>query len=58
MFILIKAIIRIIGVFLTWLQNYTNNRYIPRKINVTSKTKRQLTIDCDELWSFIGNIRK
>ena len=28
---------------------------VPRQIKVSAKTKGRLTIECDEMWSFIGN---
>jgi insertion element IS1 protein InsB len=37
------------------LQSYANNKYatIPRQISILEKLKGQLTIECDELWSFV-----
>lgn len=51
----LRAIVRITGVSLKWLQKYVNDKYenIPHEINVTPKDKRRLTIECDELWSFV-----
>ncbi|WP_422614090.1 IS1 family transposase [Chroogloeocystis siderophila] len=39
-----------------WLQNYVNQKYaqVPRSVPVAAK-KRRLTIQCDELWSFVDN---
>ncbi|WP_422615185.1 IS1 family transposase [Gloeocapsopsis crepidinum] len=39
-----------------WLQTYVNEKYalVPRSVQVTPK-KRSLTIQCDELWSFVDN---
>jgi insertion element IS1 protein InsB len=38
------------------LQSYVNEKYknVPRKVIVSGKTKGRLTIECDELWSFVG----
>ena len=40
-----------------WLQTYVNKKYslVPREISVTAKKKGKLTIQCDELWSFVDN---
>ena len=40
-----------------WLQNYVNNKYaeVSRSIKYTKKKAGQLTIQCDEMWSFVGN---
>lgn len=39
-----------------WLQDYVNEKYvnIPRKMVVSKKSKGRITIECDELWSFVG----
>lgn len=39
-----------------WLQTYVNEKYavVPRQVQVTKK-KGRLTIQCDELWSFVNN---
>jgi insertion element IS1 protein InsB len=39
-----------------WLQDYVNEKYknVPRKVIVYRKSKGRLTIECDELWSFVG----
>ena len=39
----------------SWLQNYVNDklRSVPRQISITAKIKGKLTIECDELWSFV-----
>ncbi len=36
---------------------YVNEKYalVPREISVMSKKKGKLTIQCDELWSFVDN---
>jgi IS1 family transposase/transposase-like protein len=42
----------------SWLQNYVNNKYeaIPKEVAAKKKeiTKGSLTIECDEMWSFVG----
>nr|WP_218596810.1 IS1 family transposase [Chroogloeocystis siderophila] len=40
-----------------WLQNYVNQKYaqVPRSVPVAAKKKGRLTIQCDELWSFVDN---
>ncbi|MBD2534615.1 IS1 family transposase [Nostoc flagelliforme FACHB-838] len=40
-----------------WLQIYVNEKYaqVPRSVQVTPKKKGRLTIQCDELWSFVDN---
>ena len=40
-----------------WLYDYVNNKYflVSRSIKCTKKKPGQLTIQCDEMWSFIGN---
>ncbi len=51
----LSAIARAVGVSLSWLQRYTNKKYeqIPREVQVRKKSKRRLTIECDEMWSFV-----
>ena len=41
----------------TWLPKYVNKKYAetPRQIKVSDKPKGKLTIECDEMWSFVGN---
>jgi transposase-like protein len=38
-----------------WLQNYVNQKYeaIPQHVEVKKKEKMPLTIQCDEMWSFV-----
>lgn len=51
----LRGIQRVTEVSWSWLQNYVNNKYaaIPRQVNVSRKSKGKLTIECDELWSFV-----
>ena len=53
----LAGIARSVGVSEQWLQDYVNEKYesIPKEVKVTSKKKGHLTIQCDELWSFVGN---
>ena len=50
------GIARSVKVSERWLQDYVNEKYdpVPRKIVVSKKNKGPLTIECDELWSFVG----
>lgn len=51
----LAGIARVTGVSEPWLQKYVNEKYkkIPKKMVVSKKTKGRLTIECDELWSFV-----
>lgn len=51
----LRGIVRTTGVSFAWLQNYVNLKYsrIPQQINVSKKSKGKLTIECDEMWSFV-----
>ena len=51
----LAGIARVVEVSDYWLQNYVNDKYdsVPKVINVTSKKKGKLTIQCDEMWSFV-----
>jgi len=51
----LAAIARVTDVSEKWLQNYVNKKYseIPHEVNVTKKSKGKLTIECDEMWSFV-----
>lgn len=53
----LAGIARAVGVSERWLQTYVNEKYAaqPRQVQVTPKKKGRLTIECDELWSFVGN---
>ena len=52
----LAGIARVCDVSETWLQDYVNRKYeaIPRQVNVSAKKKGRLTIQCDEMWSFVG----
>ena len=51
----LRGIVRVTGVSWSWLQNYVNNKLsrIPQQIKVSDKPKGRLTIECDEMWSFV-----
>ncbi|KJU83359.1 transposase ImeAB' protein, partial [Candidatus Magnetobacterium bavaricum] len=53
----LAAIARVTGVSERWLQDYVNQKYdtVPQYIDVKKKEKGRLTIQCDEMWSFVGN---
>ncbi|MEE3719190.1 IS1 family transposase [Tumidithrix elongata RA019] len=53
----LAAIVRITGVSARWLQSYVNQKYkqISQKVEVTQKKIGKLTIQLDEMWSFVGN---
>jgi IS1 family transposase len=48
--------VRATGVSERWLQYYVNQKLgaVKREVQVTSKKKGQLIIQCDEMWSFVG----
>ncbi len=50
----LAGIARVTGVSEDWLQDYVNKKYqsVPRQIDVTG-TVGKLTIECDEMWSFV-----
>lgn len=51
------AIARITGVSERWLVKYVNNKYeqIQQKVDVTQKKTGKLTIQLDEMWSYVGS---
>ncbi|MFN9861144.1 MAG: IS1 family transposase [Pseudanabaena sp.] len=53
----LRAITRVAGVSLQWVQSYVNSksRTVEQQVKVIPKKKSRLTIECDELWSFVGN---
>ncbi|WNN90265.1 IS1 family transposase [Gloeocapsopsis dulcis] len=52
----LAGIARVAQVSEQWLQSYVNQKYaqVPRQVQVTPK-KGVLTIQCDELWSFVDH---
>jgi IS1 family transposase len=51
----LEGILRVTGVSGSWLQRYVNQKYevVPKQVDVKTKPKGRLTIECDELWSFV-----
>jgi insertion element IS1 protein InsB len=52
----LAGIARVVEVSERWLQNYVNDKYssVSQEVKVMAKTSFHLTIECDELWSFVG----
>jgi insertion element IS1 protein InsB len=48
---------RVTGVSARWLPDYVNDKYenIPKQVQVSKNRKGRLTIECEELWSLVGN---
>ena len=53
----LAGIARVLKVSEPWLQNYVNSKYeaVPRQVTVQPKPKGRLTIQMDELWSFVDD---
>ena len=53
----LAGIARQVGVSKTLLQDYVNKKSAetPREIKVLDKPKGKMTIECDEMWSFVEN---
>jgi IS1 family transposase len=53
----LAGIVRATGVSPRWLQYYVNKKLgaVKRQVEVKSKKRGKLTIQCDEMWSFVGN---
>jgi IS1 family transposase len=53
----LAGIVRATGVSPRWLQYYVNKKLgaVKREVEVKSKKRGKLTIQCDEMWSFVGN---
>src|SRR4028118_980769 len=53
----LAGIVRATGVSPRWLQYYVNKKLgaVKRQVEVKSKKNGKLTIQCDEMWSFVGN---
>lgn len=51
----LRAIARVTGVSLRWLQYYVNQKYyqVPKNVEVTQKKPGRLTIQIDEMWSYV-----
>jgi len=55
----LAAIARVVGVSKSWLQRYVNKKYesVPRQVEVKKKRRGRLTIECDEMWSFVHKLK-
>ena len=54
----LRAICRVKGVSLTWLQKYVNDCMPANLVNLRScQKKARLTLECDEVWSSVGQRR-
>ena len=53
----LAGIARVLQLSESWLQGYVNQVYeaIPRKVEVTAKRPQRLTVQMDELWSFVDD---
>ena len=51
----LRAITRVTGVSLRWLQYYVNQKYyqVPKNVKVTTKKPGRLIIQIDEMWSYV-----
>lgn len=52
----LAGIARVVGVSAPWLQKYVNRKYEaqPRTVKVSAKTTLNVTVECDEMWSFVS----
>jgi IS1 family transposase len=53
----LAGIARVLKLSESWLQSYVNQRYdtVPRQVQVLPKRKGALTVQMDELWSFVDD---
>jgi len=53
----LRGIARVTQVSWSWLQDYVNPQLAltPRQIKVSGKPSVKLTIECDEIWSFVDS---
>ncbi|MEA5480107.1 IS1 family transposase [Pseudanabaena galeata UHCC 0370] len=53
----LAGIARVLKISERWLQSYVNHKYedVTQQVEVEPKTKHRLTIQMDELWSFVDN---
>jgi IS1 family transposase len=51
------GIARVTQISLSWLQDYLNQKLArtPRQLKVSGKSPGRLTIECDEMWSFVNS---
>ena len=56
----LAGIARVVDISEQWLQHYVNNKYdtIEQKVRGIIKKKGSLTIQCDEMWSFVGDKKR
>ncbi len=56
----LRGMARATGVSWAWLQDYVNQKLArtPRRIKLSVKSKGRLTIECDEMWSFVDSKEK
>lgn len=52
----LAGIARVLKISEPWLQNYVNNKYdtVPWQVKVQPKPRNRLTVQMDELWSFVN----
>jgi IS1 family transposase len=52
----IAGISRVTGISEPWLQKYINEKYenVSKEVGIVKK-KGRLTVQCDEMWSYVGN---
>ncbi len=53
----LRGIAKVTQVSWSWLQDYVNQKlaHTPRQIKVSGKLPHKLTIECDEMWSFVDS---
>lgn len=53
----LAGIARAVQISERWLQYYVNDKYshVSRQVIVAPKKKSKIIIECDEMWSFVGN---
>jgi len=53
----LRGIARVTQVSWSWLQEYVNQKLArtPRQVKVSEKSPGRLTIECDEMWSFVDS---
>lgn len=52
-----QGIARVTQVSWSWLQEYVNRKLtrIPRQVKVAGKSLGKLSVECDEMWSFVAH---
>lgn len=53
----LRGIARVTQISWSWLSDYVNQRlaHIPRQTKLSIKSSGRLTIECDEMWSFVSS---